>query len=40
MNWSEALTALNAGRIVVTPLRYDRTDEEAYAMLAKALPRA
>ena len=31
--------ALNAGRIVVTPLRYDRTDEEAYAMLAKALPR-
>jgi 5'-nucleotidase len=31
--------ALAAGRIVVTPLRYDRTDEEAYAMLAKALPR-
>jgi 5'/3'-nucleotidase len=30
--------ALAAGRIVVTPLRYDRTDEEAYAMLAKALP--
>jgi 5'-nucleotidase len=30
--------ALIAGRIVVTPLRYDRTDEEAYAMLAKALP--
>ena len=33
------IDALNAGRIVVTPLRYDRTDEEAYAMLAKALPR-
>jgi 5'-nucleotidase len=31
--------ALAAGRIVVTPLRYDRTDEEAYAMLTKALPR-
>jgi 5'-nucleotidase len=31
--------ALNAGDIVVTPLRYDRTDEEAYAMLAKVLPR-
>jgi 5'-nucleotidase len=31
--------ALQAGRIAVTPLRYDRTDEEAYAMLAKALPR-
>jgi hypothetical protein len=23
----------------VTPLRYDRTDEEAYQALAKALPR-
>jgi 5'-nucleotidase len=31
--------ALQAGNIVVTPLRYDRTDEEAYAILAKALPR-
>jgi 5'-nucleotidase len=31
--------ALHAGNIVVTPLRYDRTDEEAYAMLAKVLPR-
>jgi 5'-nucleotidase len=31
--------ALHAGRIAVTPLRYDRTDEEAYTMLAKALPR-
>jgi 5'-nucleotidase len=31
--------ALAAGRIVVTPLRYDRTDEEAYAALAKILPR-
>jgi len=31
--------ALYAGNIVVTPLRYDRTDEEAYAILAKALPR-
>jgi 5'-nucleotidase len=31
--------ALQAGHIVVTPLRYDRTDEEAYASLAKVLPR-
>jgi 5'-nucleotidase len=31
--------ALAAGCIVVTPLRYDRTDEEAYAMLSTALPR-
>jgi len=31
--------ALQAGNIVVTPLRYDRTDEEAYAMLARVLPR-
>lgn len=31
--------ALAAGRIVVTPLRYDRTDEEAYTMLTKVLPR-
>jgi 5'-nucleotidase len=33
------IEALNAGRIVVTPLRYDRTDEEAYEKLALALPR-
>ena len=33
------IEALNAGRVVVTPLRYDRTDEEAYAMLARSLPR-
>jgi len=33
------IDALNAGRIVVTPLRYDRTDGESYAMLARALPR-
>jgi 5'-nucleotidase len=33
------IDALNAGRVVVTPLRYDRTDEDAYAELAKALPR-
>ena len=33
------IEALDAGRIVVTPLRYDRTDEEAYELLAKALPR-
>jgi len=32
-------SALRAGRIVVTPLRYDRTDEDAYADLAKHLPR-
>src|SRR5215467_8699811 len=31
--------ALRAGRIAVTPLRYDRTDEEAYAALAEVLPR-
>ncbi len=31
--------ALHAGRIAVTPLRYDRTDEDAYALLAKGLPR-
>jgi hypothetical protein len=29
---------LRAGRIVVTPLRYDRTDDDAYAKLAQALP--
>ncbi len=33
------VAALNAGRVVVTPLRYDRTDENAYAMLARSLPR-
>jgi 5'-nucleotidase len=33
------IDALAAGRIVVTPLRYDRTDEEAYASLATVLPR-
>jgi 5'-nucleotidase len=33
------IAALNAGRVVVTPLRYDRTDEDAYAMLARSLPR-
>ena len=32
-------TALRAGRIVVTPLRYDRTDDEAYGALATHLPR-
>ncbi len=31
--------ALRAGNIVVTPLRYDRTDEEAYRALAEKLPR-
>jgi 5'/3'-nucleotidase len=34
------LDALRAGHIVVTPLRYDRTDEEAYEILAKKLPRS
>ena len=33
------IEALRAGRVVVTPLRYDRTDEEAYHALAKVLPR-
>jgi 5'-nucleotidase len=33
------IDALAAGHIVVTPLRYDRTDEEAYAALARVLPR-
>jgi 5'-nucleotidase len=32
-------SALRAGKIVVTPLRYDRTDDEAYAELAASLPR-
>jgi 5'-nucleotidase len=31
--------ALRAGRVVVTPLRYDRTDVEAYVELAGHLPR-
>jgi 5'-nucleotidase len=31
--------ALRAGNIVVTPLRYDRTDEDAYLALAERLPR-
>ena len=31
--------ALRAGTIVVTPLRYDRTDEDAYQALAERLPR-
>ncbi|MGH7030107.1 MAG: 5'/3'-nucleotidase SurE [Stellaceae bacterium] len=33
------IEALKAGRVVVTPLRYDRTDEAAYAVLARSLPR-
>ena len=33
------IDALNAGNIVVTPIRYDRTDEAAYRELAKVLPR-
>jgi 5'-nucleotidase len=33
------LEALETGKVVVTPLRYDRTDEQAYAQLAKSLPR-
>jgi 5'-nucleotidase len=32
-------SALRAGKIVITPLRYDRTDDEAYAELAEHLPR-
>jgi 5'-nucleotidase len=31
--------AVRSGCIAVTPLRYDRTDEEAYEALARALPR-
>ncbi len=31
--------ALDAGHVVVTPLRYDRTDEAAYDSLAGTLPR-
>jgi hypothetical protein len=30
---------MRAGKIVVTPLRYDRTDEDAYLALAGSLPR-
>lgn len=32
-------SAMRAGKVVVTPLRYDRTDDEAYAALAEHLPR-
>jgi 5'-nucleotidase len=32
-------SAMRAGKIVVTPLRYDRTDEDAYMALADKLPR-
>ena len=32
-------SAMRAGKIVVTPLRYDRTDDEAYAGLVEHLPR-
>ncbi len=32
-------SALQAGNIVVTPLRYDRTDDDAYTGLAEHLPR-
>lgn len=32
-------SAMRAGRIVVTPLRYDRTDEAAFADLANKLPK-
>ncbi len=31
--------AIDAGRIAVTPIRYDRTDEAAFAALATHLPR-
>jgi 5'-nucleotidase len=30
---------MRADKIVVTPLRYDRTDDEAYGELARHLPR-
>lgn len=33
------IDALRAGRIAVTPIRYDRTDEAAFAALNLALPR-
>lgn len=32
-------SAMRAGKIVVTPLRYDRTDDDAYTELAAHLPR-
>jgi 5'-nucleotidase len=32
-------SAMRAGRIVVTPLRYDRTDEDAFTELTQNLPR-
>lgn len=32
-------SAMRAGKLVVTPLRYDRTDDEAYTELAGHLPR-
>ena len=32
-------SAMRAGRVVVTPLRYDRTDEEAFDDLARKLPK-
>lgn len=32
-------SAMRAGRIVVTPLRYDRTDEDAFNELAEKLPK-
>jgi 5'-nucleotidase len=32
-------TAFRANRIVITPLRYDRTDDDAYTALAEKLPR-
>jgi 5'-nucleotidase len=32
-------TALRAGKIVVTPIRYDRTDNEAFRTLSEHLPR-
>ena len=32
-------SAMRAGRIVVTPLRYDRTDEDAFNDLAQKLPK-
>jgi 5'-nucleotidase len=32
-------SAMRAGRIVVTPLRYDRTDEDAFSELAQKLPK-
>ncbi len=31
--------ALEAGHVVVTPLRYDRTDDDAYEAMAGSLPR-